>query len=213
MVSFFGKKRDPMVVPGKEVPLGPPNLTPPDEYAEEEPGIKEQVGYPSEESYETKDGEPLPPTEGEPSYAYEGEQQGSFEGAEPPAESEYPPFLPQPGAAEAMPAAETYAQEDIEKIARDIADEVRQEFEEKIKGLNAELDELRKLDKEMEKMYDTFEKLNEKYTELEDKISELPTKTQEDLSEIKATVNSINQIMSSALPALIKEVRELKPQK
>ncbi|HIJ98440.1 TPA: hypothetical protein H1005_00660 [archaeon] len=200
MVSLFGKKKK----PEEELP-------PMETYPAEEQGIREQVGYPPEEGYEEPpEGIETEPSPEAPQYEYPQEG-GPFAEAEVPP-GEYPEFLPQAGAPEAPPMeGGVYTTEDVEKIAREVADEVRKEFGEKLKNLNDELDELRKMEHEIEKMYTTFEKLNEKYADLEDEISELPTKNQKDLDEIKATINSMNQIMSSALPALIKEVRDLKP--
>lgn len=213
MVNLFGKKKAPEEAPQPETGYG------------EEPSIKEQVGYPTEGGYEELSGEAPsePPIEaaqyeyeappespiGAAPYEYEAPAEEPFEGAEAPPEG-FPEFLPPAGAPEAALPAETFTQEDIEQIAREVADEVRKEFEEKLKDLSEELEELKKIDREVEKIQETFEKLGDKYSELEDKISELPTQTQEDLKEIKAVVNNINQIMSSALPALIKEVRDLK---
>src|SRR3989344_5881486 len=193
VLNIFGKKKKPEELP----PMG--------EEPMEEPGIREQVGYPPEGGYEE-----VPPEEGpfepgaEPLPEEYPPEEAPFEGAEPPP-GEAPEFLPEASA----PAGGAYTAEDIERVAHEVADEGRKEFDEKIKSLTDEVEELRRLDQEIEKMSGTFEKLSEKYQELEDKMEELPTQTQEDLKEIKATVNSINQIMSSALPALIKEVREL----
>ncbi len=212
MVNLFGKKK---------VQEGLP--MPEEQFEEPEPSIKEQVGYPTsdlpaEGGYaEVPPGEPpqfpeFPESQEGQQYNYPPQEGQQYEGAEAPPEGEYPPFLPPPQGGEMPPGAgaEMFSREDVEKIARDVAEEIKKEFEEKIQKLTDELDELKKLDEDVTKMYGTFEKLNDKYSELEDKISTLPTQTEQDLKEIKDAVNSTNQIMSTALPALIKEVRDLK---
>lgn len=235
-LGFITKKIMGGVSPAKEEAAAPAAAGAEAEHLE----IKEEVGYPAEaEMQEPAYEEPHEEMPGAP--AHEDVLEGMREAAAPEAQEvpleesgmlpppeeeeipleeeavqqplEYPSFLPPP-MPEQQPTMEAgLAQEDVEAIVRNVTDEIRKEFEEKIKDLSEDLDELKKIENEIEKMHSVFERLSDKYKELAEKMATLPTQSQEDLKEIKATIGNINQIMSSALPALIKEVREIKGQK
>ena len=79
-----------------------------------------------------------------------------------------------------------------------------------LRVLNEELNELKKIEDSISKLSSNFEELSKKYDELEEKIS---SEKSEDVAQLRVAVNEINQIMKTALPALIKEVRDLKERK
>ncbi len=197
------RKKETLNIPlDKRMPLGPPNLSAPEEHIEEEESnISEQVGFPSEQ-YEA----PQQEQETESGFVEDqGEESYPGEQMEPPP-GELPSFLPPPPGYQ--PAEQ--APEAAEEAASRIASELKADIDEKLNRLSEDLGELKKMDSEIKRLAENFEDLNKKFEEIDEKVSSLPIHAGEDIAEIKAVVNNLNQIMGVALPALIKEVRSLK---
>ncbi|MAF89152.1 MAG: hypothetical protein QF775_02280 [archaeon] len=89
------------------------------------------------------------------------------------------------------------------------ADAVRREFETKLSLLKDEIQALKKLDEEIKGVVDSMDRIEQKYEKVEIRAEDNNTKLTETLDDVKSTVSAIDKIMSSALPALIKEVRSI----
>lgn len=193
---------------GKTVPLGPPNV----EKMEEE-GLKDEVGFPLEEHEE------FPAQEetlgGEEQYSAdfpeetEREPTSTEEPLAPPP-SEYPDFLPPPPGLPVAPPPGASSAEELKNALRSIVDEIRADFDEKISAVSAELEEIKKIEENIHQLSEDFNELKKKYEELEEKQGGV---SDEELVAIKTSINEINSILKTALPALIKEIRDQKTQK
>lgn len=201
-MELFGLGKKKLMPPGKAVPLGPPNV---ERQEEEVEGIKEEVGYPSEEGYTEYEEQP---PEGE----FAEEQPAGEEEQLPPPPGEYPEFLPPPPGLPVAPPPGASSAEELKDALRGVIEELRSDFDQKISVLDEELSEIKKLDEDLKKISVDFGDLREKYDELDEKISSMAGR-QQDFNELKAAVSEISQIMRTALPALIKEVRDLKEKK
>jgi len=130
-------------------------------------------------------------------------------GYAPPAQREAPPFEEEgqePPQAESMPFMGVVEQPPREEPPLSpVGDSV---LNKKLADLREELENLKDMEKKIDNVADKMSEMEEKYSELEKKTGKLPAETDEDLKEIRATVESISHVLSTALPALIKEVRE-----
>ena len=88
-------------------------------------------------------------------------------------------------------------------------DTIRREFETKLSLLKDEIKALKKLDEEIKVVVDSMDRIEQKYEKVEIRAEDNNTKLTETLDDVKSTVSAIDKIMSSALPALIKEVRSI----
>jgi hypothetical protein len=198
----FGKK--PKAKPAEPEGMYPTGTAP---MAPEHEEIKAATGYdePEPAQYgvpkyqEPPEGQPLkeplegaraPPMEENPF----GEPPAPY--AEPP-----PPFVqPAPVEPQAPPT------EDMQNIAQSVGEGVKQELNAKIDVLREEVNELKSLEKDISELVSSMKEVERKYEELETKAPERMA----EISEIKGTVNSMNQVLNKALPALIKEISSLK---
>jgi hypothetical protein len=190
--------------------------------------IKENVGYPEEsQAYpaapkyqEPPAGEPMrEPLEGGAEFSQE-EAPGAVE---PPETAEQFPFQEAQAGypAEAAPAAEAYEEqyapapaqgapnyEHMQGVAQGAAEGVRNELDAKIEALKDEVEELKKLDDQITEVVDALREMEHKYAELAEKAASL---SPEELGDLKTKVDNIHTLLSQGLPALITEIRSLKP--
>ncbi|HIJ97824.1 TPA: hypothetical protein H1012_00100 [archaeon] len=212
-MGLFDKKKIP---PGKNVPLGPPNLDKMEDEGLE--GIKGEVGFPEESHDELA--EDFPEEQQEYSGFGESETAETAETAETeptnegeelaPPPHQYPDFLPPPPGLPIEPPAGASSAEELKQALRDIVNEIRGDFDQKLETMNAELEQIKVIENSLEILTEDVEKLGKKYDALEQKLSVSQT---EDMAQMKNTINEINQIMKTALPALIREVRDIKTSK
>lgn len=191
--------------------------------------IKKEVGYPSESAEETEEEFSEPhmrkgypgdyPEESEENFPEETTEAGELSEESEEAEPEYegPPESgePPPGFIPPFPPQNVKipSGEDIQDIAKSVAEGIRAELEVKIRRLEEDISELKKLDIEMEKIVETLEKIESKYEALEEKTGILGSEMQAEISDIKTITNNTYQVMSTALPALIQKVSEISKRK
>lgn len=99
--------------------------------------------------------------------------------------------------------------DDVHQIANTVADGVRQEFNTKISSLAEDIDKLKEMEDNMSELTDTLSSVEKKYESLEGKAGKLPKGDEEAIQDIKSTVDNLNHVLMTALPALIKEIREI----
>ncbi len=210
MALFDKFKKTP---PGKNVPLGPPNV----EKMDDHEGLKDEVGFPPEEHEEFPAQEETFGSEEQGGEQYsadfpeeEGHEPTSTEEPLAPPPSEYPDFLPPPPGLPVAPPPGASSAEELKSALRSIVDEIRADFDEKISAVSAELESLKNLEQEIQQLSADFSELKRKYEDLEDKQSGASA---EEIVAMKTSINEMNSILKTALPALIKEIRDQKTQK
>ena len=121
--------------------------------------------------------------------------------------SELPQVPPQTEFQEAPLPAPTDPSYD--SIIRNETEIIRREFETKMSLLKDEIQSLKKLDEEIKGVVEAMDRIEQKYEKVETRAEDNNTMLTETLNDVKSTVSAIDKIMSSALPALIKEVRSI----
>ena len=121
--------------------------------------------------------------------------------------SELPQVPPQTEFQEAPLPAPTDPSYD--SIIRNETEIIRREFETKMSLLKDEIQSLKKLDEEIKGVVEAMDRIEQKYEKVETRAEDNNTLLTETLNDVKSTVSAIDKIMSSALPALIKEVRSI----
>ncbi|HIJ99352.1 TPA: hypothetical protein H1011_00825 [archaeon] len=96
-----------------------------------------------------------------------------------------------------------------DSIIRNETEVIRREFETKMSLLKDEIQSLKKLDEEIKGVVEAMDRIEQKYEKVETRAEDNNTLLTETLNDVKSTVSAIDKIMSSALPALIKEVRSI----
>ena len=206
-MGLFDKKKIP---PGKNVPLGPPNIGKMEDEGLE--GIKGEVGFPEESNEEFAADFPEEPQESsgfEETETAETEPTNEEEELAPPPH-QYPDFLPPPPGLPIEPPAGASSAEELKQALRDIVNEIRGDFDQKLETMSAELEQIKVSENSLESLTEYVEKLGKKYEALEQKLSSSKT---DEIAQMQNTINEINQIMKTALPALIREVRDIKTSK
>ncbi len=133
-------------------------------------------------------------------------------------ESQEMPPAPTSELPQAPPQTETEVQEaplpaptdlSYDTIMRNETEIIRREFETKMSLLKDEIQSLKKLDEEIKGVVEAMDRIEQKYEKVETRAEDNNTLLTETLNDVKSTVSAIDKIMSSALPALIKEVRSI----
>ncbi|MDP7260383.1 MAG: hypothetical protein QGI80_00250 [archaeon] len=121
-----------------------------------------------------------------------------------------PEVLEAPGVQEELPMAPAVSSTPAyDNMVMNETDTIRREFETKLSLLKDEIKALKKLDEEIKVVVDSMDRIEQKYEKVEIRAEDNNTKLTETLDDVKSTVSAIDKIMSSALPALIKEVRSI----
>ena len=143
--------------------------------------------FPFESAPPSEHGAPPSPYAEEPA-AYPEPDESLYAAPEeaPPQYEGAPPSAPQP-----------YTPSDIQMLARSVADGVREELGSKIDDLGADVDELKELEGKLEGVAASLKKIELKFEQI----------SGEDLEAVRSQVESINALLSKALPALITEIR------
>lgn len=189
----------------KEAPDETPQSIPPEPSPEAALGAPPLKGAPQDLGYEAPAyGGPEEVTEPSP-LPWEAPESSEA----PPFEEQYREPYAEPGElleARAPPPAPGMSTEDVHNIAKSIADGVKQELEEKIQSLEEEITKIKKLDAQTKKIVTSMESIEKKYEELERGIG---PEAGADLKEIKENISNLNQIITTALPALIKKIQDI----
>ncbi|HIK01765.1 TPA: hypothetical protein H1008_01500 [archaeon] len=127
--------------------------------------------------------------------------------------SELPQAPPQPETEFQEAPLPAPADPSYDTIMRDEAETIRREFETKLALLKDEIQSLKSLDEEIRTVVESMDRIEQKYEKVETRAEDNNTLLTETLNDVKSTVSAIDKIMSSALPALIKEVRSISEMK
>ena len=152
-----------------------------------------------------------------------------------PKRDEAPPFAPQPSFPGPAPSAKpeppgghiespaadhmAFADEvqvtplptlgDIESLVMPLLEEFRGEMNEKVQGLQGELESLNETELRLRAVLDSLEEIKGRYSSIADQTQDFG-RYEEEIEELKASVDSVLKILKSTLPPVIKTLKEIK---
>lgn len=173
----------------------PQGLKPPWEQLEPQPpALTDKPPAPTPPKAKKGPAAPMPPLTPMPSKAPEPEQ---------------PPWEPPKSAAPTQLGK--YSITDLETVIRPLIEGLKTEVDSKLDSISGELRKLSATDKKLQGIVQELETVKTQLSTLSKK--KLTTDYDEELAQLKGSVNSILEILKGTLPPVIKTLRELKNEK
>ena len=123
-------------------------------------------------------------------------------------ESPLVPGAPTPAPAPAA-GAPGYSLDDLHSMIQPLLEGLRAEIDAKLDNISSNLEKVSSTEKKLDALIKDLEKIKTGYGEISDKTKDIGD-YQDELNQLKTSVNSVLEILKGTLPPMIKTLREMK---